>query len=108
MVVKGVRPAGVSLPVPPTVMQAMRVNVNTMLNDVVFPPEELASNSSFALNASIHIPATLLKERARSKCILLEEYSGTLIILNSIICTHNSNKTVSGPNYPCNARDCTV
>ena len=50
-------------------MQAMKVNVTAIVEDVEFPSKGFASNSSFALAASIRIPAALLKERANSNCI---------------------------------------
>lgn len=46
------------------VMQAMRVNVTAMSEDVDFPSKEVALMSSFPLTASIRTPVALLKERA--------------------------------------------
>ena len=62
--------ASVSLWKPSIVMQAMRVNVTAMSEDVDFPSKEVALMSSFPLTASIRTPVALLKERANRNGIV--------------------------------------
>eukprot|EP00731_Ephydatia_muelleri_P010867 Em0005g1453a len=63
----------ISLQKPSLVMQAMKVNVTAIVDDVEFPSKGFASNSSFALAANIRIPAALLKERANNSIVQIAQ-----------------------------------